>query len=98
MEQCFSPTDDSRFLLQLDRSVVTVPCGKEFHIKVDLEIGISNDQRMVKHLKADLYIANGILSQCHVVDGGEVEVSIIWYPPLVPQVLSPFQKNYCCSI
>jgi len=76
MVQCFSHVNNSRFLLQLAMSVVTGPCGKEIHIKVDLEIGTSNHQG-TKHLEAELYIANGISSQFHVVDSGKVEMSVI---------------------
>ncbi|XP_066379277.1 uncharacterized protein [Miscanthus floridulus] len=34
MGQCFFPTDDSRFLLQLARNVVAVPCGRMLYIEV----------------------------------------------------------------
>ncbi|RCV37180.1 hypothetical protein SETIT_8G042300v2 [Setaria italica] len=78
--QSFSSTDnDSMILLQLARNVLAVPYGKDLRIKVDLEIETSNNQG-IKNLRADLCIANGILSQCHVVDGGEVEVNVTWYP------------------
>ncbi|XP_034606203.1 uncharacterized protein [Setaria viridis] len=78
--QSFSSTDnDSMILLQLARNVLAVPYGTDLRIKVDLEIETSNNQG-IKNLRADLCIANGILSQCHVVDGGEVEVNVTWYP------------------
>jgi len=78
MGQRFSPTD-SRFL-QLARSVVAVPRGRDLHIEVELQIETSNIQGC-KPLKVGFHLKAG---QNHwrtqVIDGDEIEVNVTWYP------------------
>jgi len=77
MGQRFSPTD-SRFL-QLARSVVGVPRGRELHIEVDLWIETSNIRRC-KRLKVDFYFKADQILRRSRVDGDEIEVNVTWYP------------------
>ena len=77
MGQRFSPTD-SRFL-QLARSVVGVPRGRELHIEVDLQIETSNIQGC-KRLKVDFYFKADQILRRSQVDGDEIEVNVTWYP------------------
>ncbi|XP_066339361.1 uncharacterized protein [Miscanthus floridulus] len=76
--QCFSSTHkDSWFLLQLARNVVAMPYGEMLRIEIDVDLQIETSK---KHLKADVYIEDGIRRQILVVDGFEVEVNVSWYP------------------
>ncbi|XP_039824564.1 uncharacterized protein LOC120686425 isoform X3 [Panicum virgatum] len=77
MGQRFSPTD-SRFL-QLARSVVGVPRGRELHIEVDLQIETSNIQGC-KPLKVHFYFEAGQNHWRSLVNGDEIEVNVTWYP------------------
>ncbi|CAD6258080.1 unnamed protein product [Miscanthus lutarioriparius] len=88
MGQRFSSTHkDSWFLLQLARNVVAMPCGEMLRIGIDVDLQIETSK---KHLKADVYIEDGIRRQILVVDGFEVEVNVSWYPEVnMPPVGHP---------
>lgn len=80
MGPCFSPTKESGFLLQLDRNVVAVPCGRVLHVVGDLHIEITSNDKGIKHLNFTCRFPNGVTSQRFDVDDNEVEVNITWFP------------------
>jgi hypothetical protein len=87
-DQRLSPTD--LWVLQLARSILAVPSGKQLHIEVDLQIEIYSDNRGPKprHFNTVLDFANGISSQRrHEVDGNEVEVNVTWYPDVSREII-----------